>query len=289
MPFVELKSSPHAAGVRPVRIHYRDVGRGRPVVFLHGGWGYGVYPIDRQIEGLGGDVRFVIPDRSGYGRSARLPRQMPTDFHRRAAQETLLVLDALGIERAVVWGHSDGAVIAAMIGLSAPERCSRLILEAFHFYRNKPGSRSFFERFAKHPEGVNEEARKLLAADHGAAHWRRAIQRNCRVWLRLAAESARPDQDLYGGRLGELNVPVTFVHGRGDPRTEPGEMERVQEMLPEAEMRFIEDGQHSPHSERAAWRECNGILRECIFGDAVSASDVQPLKGRLISEHLRHR
>jgi pimeloyl-ACP methyl ester carboxylesterase len=223
-----------------------------------------VYPIDRQIEALSGRVRFLIPDRSGYGRSTRLPRQMSTDFHRRAAKETLLVLNALGIERAVLWGHSDGAVIATMMGLSTPQRCERLILEAFHFYRNKPGSRSFFERFARHPEEVNEETRSLLVADHGAAHWEKAIQRNCRVWLKLAAQSARPDHDLYEGRLGELKVPVTFVHGRRDPRTEPGEIERVQALLPSAEMRFIEDGRHSPHSERAAWRECNGILLEVM-------------------------
>src|SRR5208283_5478831 len=138
MPFVELRNSPHAAGVRPVRIHYRDVGSGRPVVFLHGGWGYGMYPIDRQIEVLGSEVRFVIPDRSGHGRSARFPGALPLDFHRRAAEETLLVLDALGIDRAVLWGHSDGSIIAAMIGLAAPERCAGLVLEAFHFYRNKP-------------------------------------------------------------------------------------------------------------------------------------------------------
>ena len=37
MPFVELPHSPHVPGVRPVRIHYRVVGRGRPVGFLHGG------------------------------------------------------------------------------------------------------------------------------------------------------------------------------------------------------------------------------------------------------------
>jgi pimeloyl-ACP methyl ester carboxylesterase len=218
----------------------------------------------------------VIPDRSGYGRSARLPRQMATDFHRRAAQETLLVLDALGIERAVLWGHSDGAVIAAMIGLSAPERCSRLILEAFHFYRNKPASHSFFDRFAARPEEVNDEAQRLLVADHGAAHWRKVIQRNCRVWLKLAAQCTRPDQDLYDGRLSELTVPVTFMHGRGDPRTESGEMERVHETLPSAEMRFMEEGRHAPHSERAAWLECNGILRECIFHDAVSPGRLKP-------------
>jgi pimeloyl-ACP methyl ester carboxylesterase len=271
MPFVELKSSPHAVGVRPVRIHYRDIGSGRPVVFLHGGWGYGVYPIDRQIEAFQGEVRFVIPERSGYGRSTLLPKEMPTDFHRRAAAETLLTLDALGIERAVLWGHSDGAVIAAMIGLSAPQRCERLILEAFHFYRNKPGSRRFFERFATHPEEVSEKIQSLLVADHGAAHWKQAIQRNCRVWLKLAAESARPDEDLYDGRLNKLQVPVTFMHGRRDPRTEPGEMELAYSAAADSKMLFIEDGRHSPHSESAAWRQCNEILREAILRSTVSS------------------
>ena len=66
-------------------IHYRDLGCGRPLVFLHGGWGYGVYRIQRQIDALEGQVRFVIPDRSGHGRSTRFAGGLPTDFHRRAA------------------------------------------------------------------------------------------------------------------------------------------------------------------------------------------------------------
>jgi pimeloyl-ACP methyl ester carboxylesterase len=264
MPFVQLRRSPHARGVSPIQIHYLDVGSGRPVVFLHGGWGYQVYPIDRQIEALRDRVRFVIPDRSGHGRSTNFSGQLPTDFHRRAAEETLLVLEALGIERAVFWGHSDGSVIAAMIGLQAPERCDRLILEAFHFYRGKPGSRGFFQGFADHPEDVSEKLQTLLIVDHGADEWSDVVQRNCRVWLRLASESKRPDEDLYGGQLSELRVPVTFMHGRGDPRTEPGEIERACTVVLGAEMRFIENGRHSPHSEEAAWRECNGILGELI-------------------------
>lgn len=267
MPFVELKNSPHADGVSPVSIHYRDVGCGSPLVFLHGGWGYGVYPIDRQIEALRGHVRLLIPDRSDHGRSASFAGPLPLDFHRRAAEETLLVLDALGIERAVFWGHSDGAVIAAMTGLRAPERCERLILEAFHFYRNKPKSHDiFFQRFADHPGQVSEKLQKLLAADHGEEHWRNVVQRNCRAWLGLAAASTRPDEDLYAAHLGELQVPVTFMHGRGDPRTEPGEIERASAAVPGADVRFIENGRHSPHSEEPAWEECNEILLDLMAG-----------------------
>jgi pimeloyl-ACP methyl ester carboxylesterase len=266
MPFLELERSPHAAETSSVQIHYRDIGSGSPVVFLHGGWGYGVYPIDRQIEALRDRVRFLIPDRSGHGISSNFPGEMTTDFHRRAAEETLRVLDALGIERAVFWGHSDGAVIAAMIGMRAPERCEQLILEAFHFYRRKPGSRSFFQRFAEHPEDVNEKLQTLLVMDHGATHWKNVVQRNCRVWLRLATESVRPDEDLYGGRLGDVQVPVTFVHGRGDPRTELGEIERASEAIVGAEVRYFEKGRHSPHSEGDAWSECNRLLGELLGG-----------------------
>lgn len=122
MPILELPHSPHALDVSPVIIHYREFGRGRPLVFLHGGWGYGVYPFDRQIEAFKSQFRILIPDRSGYGHSSRVASEMPLDFHRRAAAETIAFLDALGIERAILWGHSDGAVIAAMMGLTAPER-----------------------------------------------------------------------------------------------------------------------------------------------------------------------
>jgi len=264
MPFVELAESPHAPGIRPVRIHYREFGHGRPLVFVHGGWGYGVYPFERQIEAFESQFRILIPNRSGYGSSTRVPAEMPTDFHQLAAQETIAFLDALGIERAVFWGHSDGAVISAMLGMRAAGRCESLILEAFHFFRNKPNSRGFFERFSARPEDLGEETRGLLQQDHGDDHWQTVPRRNCGAWLRIADMVQRPDEDLYDGRLSELRVPAMFLHGRLDPRTEPGEMERVRNELPQAKMRIVNNGRHSPHSEADAFQECNAIAREFL-------------------------
>ena len=233
-------------------------------MFLHGGWGYEVYPFDHQIAAFAKDCRILIPDRSGYGHSTCVDGEMPLDFHRRAAVETIAFLDALGIEQAVLWGHSDGAVIAAMIGMAARERCEALILEAFHYLRRKPGSRSFFERFTAHPEDLGEETRKLLAKNHGESDWMRVPRRNCGAWIRIADDAQRPDEDLYGGFLGELEVPTLFLHGRQDPRTEPREMESVRRELPRAAMKFIENGKHSPHSEEAAFAECNGTAKDFL-------------------------
>ena len=276
MPTLDLLHSPHAPHLSPVTIYYREFGRGRPLVFLHGGWGYGVYPCDRQIEAFKNEYRILIPDRSGYGQSTRVAGEMPLDFHRRAAAETIVFLDALGIERAVLWGHSDGAVIAAMMGLAAPERCDCLILEAFHYLRKKPGSRSFFERFSARPEDLGEETKKLLAEDHGEDHWPTALRRNCAVWFRLADQVQTPDEDLYDGRLSELAVPTLFLHGSLDPRTEPGEMERVRSAVPRAAMKFVTNGKHSPHSEEAAFEECNGIAGEFLSGRAQNGGVFGP-------------
>ena len=90
-------------------------------MFLHGGWGYEIYPFDRQAEELASRFRIVIPDRSGYGGSGVMTT-LPADFHHRAAEETRSVIDALGLERPILWGHSDGAIIALLFALAAPER-----------------------------------------------------------------------------------------------------------------------------------------------------------------------
>ena len=103
-------------------------------MFLHGGWGYEVYPFDTQLTAIGAQHRVIIPDRTGYGRSMRIPG-LPPDFHSRAAVETTTLLETLNIDRPILWGHSDGAVIAVMMALAAPSKFRGVILEAFHFYR----------------------------------------------------------------------------------------------------------------------------------------------------------
>ena len=106
----------------------------------------------------------ICPDRSGYGASTPLLNGFTRDFHHHAAAETLSVLDALGIERAFFWGHSDGAVIAAILGFTAPERVDGLILEAFHYYRLKPSSREFFETLATEPGSFGRRVMRKVCA-----------------------------------------------------------------------------------------------------------------------------
>lgn len=270
MPVVSIPESPLVPGVSPVSIHYRSNGDGLPLLFLHGGWGYEIYPFGRQISGLGGRFRILIPDRSGYGGSMRID-ELPTDFHQRASVEMRSFLDELKIDRPILWGHSDGAVIAIMMALNEPDRFPGLILEAFHYYRVKEGSRAFFEEMAEDPDRLGERVCTTLSREHGEDYWKQLILLNGKAWLGINHESKHPKDDLYGGRLSEVKPPTIFIHGSRDPRTEPDELAAVAAALRNATIHMVENGGHSPHSEKAASDETTRAAAMFLEREVLSA------------------
>ena len=79
--------------------------------------------------------------RAGYGGSGSTSLPRPLDFQTREALDVLgPVLDAAGIEQAVLLGHSDGATIAAIYAGSVSDlRVRGLILIAPHFFTEPVG------------------------------------------------------------------------------------------------------------------------------------------------------
>jgi pimeloyl-[acyl-carrier protein] methyl ester esterase len=267
LPHLLIPASPLAPGRSPVRIGYRDRGAGAPLVILHGGWGTLIYPFDRQIAALTGH-RIIAPDRTGYGESETLDVQ-PVDFHQRAVEETIAVLDALGLERVSLWGHSDGAVIALRLALTRPDRVNRIVAEASHYFRRKPASREFFHTMRDRPDDLGTRVTSILEREHGA-RWRALISTNGSAWLHLADSAADSHADLYDGRLGDLRAPLLLVHGSADPRTEPGELDRLRACLPHAQLALLSGAGHSPHSERATADAVTDLVRR-FLGDGSAA------------------
>jgi pimeloyl-ACP methyl ester carboxylesterase len=258
VPVVHLARSPLAPDREGLDVYYRDVGAGFPIVLLHGGWGYEFYPFDAAIAAMP-DRRFVIPDRTGYGKSTPADA-LPPRFHVAAAHETELLLDALAIQRCVLWGHSDGAVIATILALRDPTRYAGIIVEALHVDRVKPRSRAFFEMMAGDPDGFGERVTGKLTVEHGD-RWRQILHMGGHAWLDIART---PDDDFYDRRLDRIAVPMLVLHGADDPRTEPGELDRVRREVTGLEVAMIAGGGHSPHSERAVAGEATRVAKAFI-------------------------
>jgi pimeloyl-ACP methyl ester carboxylesterase len=258
---VALSASPIAPDRSPVEVLVREAGDGPAALLLHGGWGWEAYPFD--VEAVARRHRALAPDRVGYGLSGRLGiSELPRGFHRAMAEETLRVMDALGVERAALWGHSDGAVIAAWTAILAPARVRALVLEALHFHAAKIASEEFFRNGAEAPERFGPGIMAALARDHGET-WREVIGANSRAWLSIIAEGKAGRPDLYEGRFGEIRAPTLLLHGRNDPRTEPGELEAACRMLPTAGLALFQSG-HCPHASERTGAEATRMAVEFL-------------------------
>ena len=115
------------------RIHYVDRGEGPVVVLLHGN---GVLLQDYEVSGVLGIAaqryRVIAFDRPGFGYSDR-PR---TTTWTPARQADLLAraLRQIGVEHAVVVGHSWGTMVALAMALNQPKLVSGLILLSGYYY-----------------------------------------------------------------------------------------------------------------------------------------------------------
>ena len=125
--------------VNDITLHYTTHGHGEPLLLIHGGWGLSINGFHYQEKTLAHDFRLIIPDRRGYGQSTHVVG-FDADFHWQHADDLLKLLDELKIDRVRVWGHSDGAVIGAIMAILAPDRLRALVFEGGHLYNRKTES-----------------------------------------------------------------------------------------------------------------------------------------------------
>ena len=115
--FVELKNG-------AFKIRVLSAGEGAPLVFIHGAGGIEWDPF---LEGLAARYHVIAPEHPGFGQSQGLE-------HVEEIWDLVLyyneLLDALGVTRATLIGHSFGGMVAAEIAANNPDRVERLVLIA---------------------------------------------------------------------------------------------------------------------------------------------------------------
>jgi len=131
VPFERVRAEVGDAGFVQVggqRVHVEQAGEGEPVVLLHG-FGGSTYLWRQMTPRLAGHFRVVAIDLNGFGWTER-PRAREAYTLEGQAALVLGVLDALGIERAHLVGHSYGGGLAIWLAAQHPERVRSLSLVA---------------------------------------------------------------------------------------------------------------------------------------------------------------
>lgn len=240
--------------VEGFRFHSVHTGSGPPVVLLHGlagsyrWWRY-------TVPALANSFRVHLPDLIGFGGS-RLAAGGPPEIPRLAELLTLW-LDALGLERVHLVGHSMGGQISIHIAARRPERVDRLALV----------SAAGIPRRLSLPEMARFVAELIPPRAWGRPAFLPTIARDAlragpapilSATYHILKDDVRP-------LLHRIRSPTLIIWGRLDPLTPLAHGWILADAIADARLHVLPDAAHNPMADRP--EEFNAVLRSFLQGD----------------------
>jgi pimeloyl-ACP methyl ester carboxylesterase len=243
---VTLPGGPH--------LHYVEQGPagGEPVLLLHG-YSDSSFSFSRLLPLLPGDLRLLALDQRGHGQSAK---DQPSHTFADLAADVVAFLDALGVERATIVGHSMGSMVAQRVAIDHPERVRRLVLIGSMTKGASEVCRALLPEVRRladpvDPAFVREFQRSTLCTPVPEAFFERAVAESltvpARIWRQVHEDFVVQDTTPA---LGRIRAPTLVLYGERDaifPRTD---QETLAQGIPGARLRVFEGIGHAPHWER---------------------------------------
>ena len=181
--------------------------------------------------------------RAGYGQSDPVELPRPLDYMSREARRSLPeVLDAIGFQRGILLGHSDGASIAAIYaGEHSDERVEGLVLMAPHVFTEAPGLASIAEAREAYATG---DLRAKLAKYH--AHVDSAFRGWNGAWLDPGFKAWNIESSVERWR-----APALLIQGADDQYGTIAQIRAIEARSPTPVTSLIlDDCRHSPQFDR---------------------------------------
>lgn len=250
----------------PVRMVYMDVqpsgnANGETVVLLHGMNWYAEYwgETIRRLNAEG--FRVIAPDQIGFGRSSK--PIIPYSLHDHVTN-TKAILDSLGIDKAVILGHSMGGAIAQRFAFSFPAVTTHLVLVNPIALTDSRLSRSWsrFQPYSAENDGRDYEAVRRNIERYFYT-WDESYERYIDInygwtlsaeWPRLATVRSLNSQWLYQDTVvydrPHIKAKTLYLSGAEDGPNFREQSAMVVEQIPNASIVMIEEAGHLPFFEK---------------------------------------
>ena len=254
-----------------VKIYYRQSGINQPVFILLHGLGASTYSWLEVFDDFSGLGSVVAYDRPGFGYSERPEVEdwsTENPYSNEAQLEQLwAVMDTLGIQKAILVGHSAGGSIAIQAALQHPERVESLILLAPAVYSSY-SLPLFVQRLLNIPQidrlGPLFVRQVFKGADRmleNAWHDRSLITPEIRAEYFKPFQAEGWDMALWEmmkirvnpgikNRLKELDLSVLIVTGDDDRVVPIWQSQRLAKAIPNAQLVVVENCGHMPQEEK---------------------------------------
>lgn len=193
-----------AVVIREKIVHYEVLGRGPPIIFLHGWLGSWRYWVP-SMQTMSARYRTYALDLWGFGDTSNSPE-------RYALQEQIellkALLDYLGVARAALVGHALGGVIAIRFAARYPDYVARVMAIS-----------TPLAAITVNPRFANTSTEGLVDWLVGGGAAGNAIAAEAGKTDRPVIETTLGDLQAIDLRtdLAEINAPCLLVHGERDP------------------------------------------------------------------------
>ncbi len=229
-------------------VHYEVLGRGRPVLFLHGWLGSWRYWFP-TTEVVAEQFRTYAFDFWGFGDSRRKKTRESIQAY---SDQVIRFLDALGIERVMLVGHSMGGMVALKTALNFPDRIMRVATvgapingDSLSWMLKLTDRPVMATAFARMPWLRRSLFHFFLGAtsDHAVEEMIDDSVKSTAKSLRYAVSSMwrtdlRPE-------LARLSVPALIIHGGRDDVVNPNQADLFGN-VPAAQVVVLPRSRHFP-------------------------------------------
>jgi pimeloyl-ACP methyl ester carboxylesterase len=237
-----FSTQPQRIPVAGIELEVQSWGAGEEtILLLHEGLGSVAHWRDfphALSEATGRQV--VAWSRQGHGRSQKLSRPRNPDYMHVEADRLPLLMDTLNLERAHLFGHSDGASIALIAASRVPERVTSLVLEAPHVLVEQ----ITYDSIAKAKDLYRStDLPARLGRYHADVHHTFWSWND--VWLDPRFRDWNIENVLPG-----IRAPALLIQGVDDEYGTLDQLKRIAAVLPETRLLVLEHCGHAPHRDR---------------------------------------
>lgn len=239
-------------------LHYESIGRGQPIILLHG-W-INSWDVWRDLMialAKTGRFRVYALDFWGFGDSAKVSSAQNTAFHIDSYVEMVRqFMDSLGIQHAPIFGHSMGGTVALQVSLTYPNRVEKAVIvgspiigSSLNPFLQLAGYGSIAKLVWRYPILLHSIMRVLLAKDSKKVRGMifRDVQRTTMESFFRSIGDLR-STDLRS-KLPTLELPTLGIYGAKDNIVSPSNAQLLQEGIKTAQISMLSRSRHFPMTD----------------------------------------
>ena len=238
-------------------LHYEALGRGKPVLFLHGWIGSWRYWMP-TMEAVSDRYRTYAFDLWGFGDSDKSSQRYEIDSY---VSLVGLFMDELGLIKAPIVGHSLGAVVGMLFAARTPDRVDKLMTVSM------PLQSSLISR--KLVSGGDGLLDRTIGRKQAQQAYPEVALEADKTDPNVVALSARSMADLdLRLEMDKITRPVLMVHGEKDALVAPSSPEALQDLEQNVRQIVLRDSLHFPMLDEAA--KFHRLVRDFLESDLAS-------------------